>query len=577
MKYTVYYENPSLRFLKISLEFKVQSQQPYVDVQLPSWRPGRYELGNFAKNIVSFKVSNEKKQVLQARKIKKDRWSIETQQSKSIRIDYVYFASELNAGSTYLSENQLYMNPANCLLYVDEFRFQKHTLEILIPNNYHIACGLKSHKNILTAASYDELIDCPLIARNFFHKHTWIQNKTKFHIWISGNCKPDFIKIEKDFKAYINVQHDIFKSYPFEEYHFLYHLLDKNYYHGVEHQNSTVIVLGPGYNLMDPKEYEDFMGISSHEFFHAWNIKAIRPIEMYPYDYTRENYSPLGYVAEGVTTYYGDLCLCRSGYFSTEKYLSLLAENFTKYMDNEGRNNMSVAEASIDTWLDGYSKGVPHRKVSIYNEGSLLAFMTDTLLRKSSNNKNSLDDVMRDLYQLFAQKNKGYSEQDYWDIIHEKGLKNTTEIIQKFVWGTVNYRSIFEECLSFFGLVLIEKANERIAEQRLGLKLSDAGTVLNVHPNSPAWKSGITFGDILISIEAKEVKANPSAVEKWLSYYAKQKKIKLNVLRDDKTKEIEFILDKKSYYPKFQIQPSQKLSKQQSINLKNWLKNSQGL
>jgi predicted metalloprotease with PDZ domain len=181
----------------------------------------------------------------------------------------------------------------------------------------------------------------------------------------------------------------------------------------VEHTNSTVIALGPSYGVMNNKGYEDLLGVSSHELFHAWNIKTIRPVEMMPYDYSRENYSRLGYVAEGVTTYYGDVMLLRSGVFTEEQYLKTFNELLEKHFNNFGRLNLSVADSSFDTWLDGYKQGVPGRKASIYTEGALCAFMLDIIIRKNSNNKRSLDDLMRLLYEEFGKKQRGYSEGEY--------------------------------------------------------------------------------------------------------------------------------------------------------------------
>jgi predicted metalloprotease with PDZ domain len=172
-------------------------------------------------------------------------------------------------------------------------------------------------------------------------------------------------------------------------------------------------VLGPGNEFVNKDWYDEFLGISSHELFHTWNIKSIRPVEMMPYDYSKENYSRLGFVAEGVTTYYGDFLLYRSGVFSDADYFKTFNEQLQKHFDNFGRFNLSVADSSFDTWLDGYNPGVPNRKVSIYTEGCLIAFMTDICIRKQTSNAHSLDDVMRALFTEFGKKKIGYSENDY--------------------------------------------------------------------------------------------------------------------------------------------------------------------
>jgi predicted metalloprotease with PDZ domain len=163
--------------------------------------------------------------------------------------------------------------------------------------------------------------------------------------------------------------------------------------------------------------YDELLGVSSHELFHTWNVKNIRPKEMLPYKYNTENYATTGYIYEGITTYYGDLMLYRSGIFSDADYFRTLTQQFQKHLDNHGRFNYSVAASSFDTWLDGYVPGVPNRKVSIYTEGCLLAFIADAQIRKQTLNNSSLDDVMSALYNDFGKNNIGYTANDYQTII----------------------------------------------------------------------------------------------------------------------------------------------------------------
>ena len=183
--------------------------------------------------------------------------------------------------------------------------------------------------------------------------------------------------------------------------------------HGVEHADSTVIAMGKSNDDTDEEFHNDLLAISSHELFHLWNIKRIRPIEMWPYDYTKENYSTLGYVYEGITTYYGDLMLLRSGVWNWEQYLSSLNSDLQRHYNNSGRFNYSVAESSFDTWLDGYVPGIPARKTSIYIEGLLAALIADILIIKNSEGKYCLDNVMHDFYHDCYANGKGYSEVEY--------------------------------------------------------------------------------------------------------------------------------------------------------------------
>ncbi len=570
ISYKLIFENPHLHFLNIEMEIDLTHHNAeFIELQLPSWRPGRYELGNFAKNIVSFSVFNESNLPIPFKKTTKDLWLVKTNYNKKINVKYTYYAADLNAGSTLLNEEQLYVNPVNCLLYLKNNLDLPHQLQLIIPENFTVAGSLRNHstlKNTFIFSNYHQLADSPFIASNLLTNYQFNVADTSFHLWFMGICNPDFIKIEKDFTAFIEVQKNIFKEFPFKKYYFLFQILPKGFYHGVEHIDSTVIALGPGYNLMQNGGYQSFMGISSHELFHAWNIKSIRPIEMYPYQYDKENYYSTGYVAEGVTTYYGDLCLYRSGYFTEEKYFDILAETITKYMDNEGRNNMSVAQASIDTWLDGYVKGVPNRKVSIYNEGSLLAYITDTYIRKSTANNKSLDDVMRELYNEFSQKNKGFSEDDYWKIISRLSNISYTNVFESLVWDTKSYLPHIEECLEYYGLKLSKVDNPKKHERVLGFKLSENTTVGQIHNNSPAYVSGLTFGDNILFINNIDVKGNANAFEKWIQCF--EGEITLQVLRDDKFKTIT-IRDQhnSSFYPVYKISKKENINESEALNL----------
>ncbi|MGL5890681.1 MAG: M61 family metallopeptidase, partial [Bacteroidia bacterium] len=418
MHYIFSWTNAQSRYLTITaIAENVNSAS--VDVQLPAWRPGRYELGNFAKNVRGFRAETPDGRALVSRKITKDCWKVECRGEETVYFVYEYYAAELNAGSTWLDETQLYVNPVNCCVYLAGRLEEVCTLELQLPENWRVATALQQPAdNVLVASDFDRLADSPFIASPTLQHNFFVIDGVEFHLWFQGECRPDWPKIISDSFIYVNEIMQIFGSCPAEKYHFLYQILPHRFYHGVEHTDSTVIALGPPYRLMND-HYGDFLGVSCHELFHAWNIKAIRPAEMLPYDFTRENYSRLGYVCEGITTYYGDYLLFRSGVFTEHEYWHTFDERIQKHFDSHGRNFLSVADSSFDSWLDGYVPGAPHRKTSIYHEGCLLAFVTDMFIRRKTGNKHNLDMVMRRLWLEFGQKGKGYTETDYRRLVEE--------------------------------------------------------------------------------------------------------------------------------------------------------------
>jgi predicted metalloprotease with PDZ domain len=578
MLYTLSFKKPQQHFIDIELiQTNIQSDE--VTLQLPAWRPGRYELGNFAKNIQRFAAFDENNHNLHFEKISKDCWKIYTKSVKQLRVSYNYYAAEINAGSSYLDEQQLYVNPVNCCMYNTEAINEKGNLIINVPSDYKIAIALKakseSESTVFEFDDFHQLADSPFIASNNLKHHSFISNAITFHLWFQGECNPDFIKLEIDFKLFCELQLQLFGKAPFEHYHFLFQLLPYKFYHGVEHTASTVIALGPGYNLMKEKTYEDLLGVSCHELFHAWNIKTIRPIEMMPYNYKSENYSKLGYVCEGITTYYGDYLLFRSKVFSQEEYFKTFNERLQKHFDNFGRFNMSVAASSFDTWLDGYVPGIPNRKTSIYDEGCLLAFITDIFIRKNSANTYSLDDVMRYLNSEYALKFKGYSELDYKYAIEFFAGKSFDDIFSNYINGTNDYTALLDDVMDYLGCKLFIKPSERYHESALGFKINDnalATKIVSLYPNSAADKAGLALGDDIVSINDILIKSDGSGsnFSEWCTYFA-DKTILLNVVRFGQIKTI--TLDKKreeSFFKTYSIAKLENPTSLQKTNFSIW-------
>jgi len=542
VEYHVFHEHPHRKFIQFEAVFPNTPGQS-LQLQLPSWRPGRYELGNFAKNIRSFEAFDEKNQKLSNRKITKDLWEIQACSDSKITIKYHYYCAELNAGSSYTDTHLLYMNPVNCFFYNKANQEQPYRVTLNVNGDYKIACGLKKvAPNVLLATGFDELADAPILASPHLQEYHYISYNIPFSIWISGNIQFNKEKLINDFKAFTDEHFKLFGDIPCEEYHFLFHFPPYFVRHGVEHHNSTVIAMGPATEFTTGTGYTDLLAISCHELFHTWNIKNIRPIEMMPYDFTKENYSDLGYVAEGVTTYYGDLLLYRCGLIDENEWQGVLKEAIQEHLDNQGRFNISVAESSRDTWLDGYAAGIPWRKVSIYNEGCLIAYITDAFIQKATSKEKSLDDVMRLLYDRFGKKQIGYTSDDYKDIIEEVSGQKVDFIFEKLIYGTADYLPYLIEALNFFGYVLMEQASIKPSENHYGFSLDENSgkpTVTYVVENGPADQSGLWMGDEIVAI-------NGQAPYKNVQNLLRQASPPVNITIQRKHGIREIIVDKKS-------------------------------
>jgi predicted metalloprotease with PDZ domain len=519
--YTFGISNPSRQYIQIQVVFELVEDE--FIFRLPAWRPGRYELGNFAKNIKGLKVFNDKNKRIDVEKIEKDAWKVNASNTSLIRVDYAYYAAELNAGSTFLSNEQLYINPVNCCIYADSHSNESVRIQLNIPENWEIATSMDKEDVDLIADNFDELADSPLICSAGLQHQTYEASGVLFHVWFNGEVKPNWDRLLNDFKAFSEKQIEKFIEFPVKEYHFLIQIRPFKAYHGVEHCKSTVITLGPSYDVFGSL-YKELLGVSSHELYHTWNVKAIRPESMFPYDFSKENYSRLGYLYEGVTTYMGDLFLLKSGVFPLQQYLVEFKNQLQKHFDNQGRFNYSVADSSFDTWLDGYVPGAPARKVSIYTEGCLIAFVLDCMILQASGNKKSLDDVLRQLYFNFALAGKGVREENYLEALENVAGISFKEFFEQFVHGTNPFESILTTSLNYIGFELQQVPSSSYAAGRLGCKVlqTSAGfSVGSIFYGSPADLGGLMIGDEIIAVNGYACQTD---LESWLRYFESDEK-----------------------------------------------------
>lgn len=498
--------------LSIEVQISLSDNEPEVAVQLPSWRPGRYEIGNFAKQINKVQVLTKNGKKCQFNKVSKDKWLIKTAGTEEILFKYEVHTEVLNAGSTYRDNEIWLINPVNSLVFVEGYNSKSHLVHLYIPENWTIATALNQaktdKKHLFQAASYDHLADSPIVASDQLFSFNYSIDEHKFKVWFWGLSHQQFNDILRSqlpdqFKAFSKVQLATMKSFTESEFHFLMLIKKEAFYHGVEHLHSTVCVLGPSIDFFKPVFQENLLGVSSHELFHVWNVKRIRPHDMQPYNYASENYSNLGYVYEGVTTYYGDLFLYRSGVFNWYQFKTTFDDQLRKHYINYARHWHSVADASADTWLDGYVQGLYNRKTSIYTEGCLNAFMLDIKIRQASNQQFSLDDVMRSLDEHFGQKGLGYRRENLIELIQNCGYAEVETHFDRFIEGCDDYTEELRNCLNFVGLQLSAKRYFSEFEHRFGLLIqlvSDGLIIKNVAPESPAYYAQLIPGDKILSI-----------------------------------------------------------------------------
>ncbi len=500
--------------------------QPVVSVHLPTWRPGRYELGNFAQYTYAMQEDlGHSWETMQ--KLELHSWfrvSLELAEMEGIdplsqahlqeafTVRYRFRTHKMDAGSSWADDDVLYINPVNCLVYHPDLADLPCEVELVdVPKDWQLASQLPHDlRKTLRAENMQQLMDSPFIAAPEITSSSYQSGDVKFHIHSWGAIHFDYNKFTEEHKAFSDCQIAAFKGFPVDAYHFIYLFPPFPARHGVEHEASTVIAMGPAERMKEPAFYEETLAIGSHELVHTWNVKSLRPLEWAPYDFTMESPSRLGYVAEGVTTYLGDLFLFEAGIIDLDGWMKRFGAYVQKHIWNPGRLQTSLADSSFDTWLDGYAKPgaglppVPHRVANIYVEGAILAFLCDVNLNKSSGS--SLVDIMRELWQ-FAQaieaegRHAGLTEEAYWGCIEARAGDDLLDI-QADLCDDLPMDS-WEYLVEAFELQNIKASltrNDNPVHAAGALTRSREGgpaEVVSVWPDSPAWNAGLVTGALI--------------------------------------------------------------------------------
>ncbi len=468
-----------------------------IEVGLPNWTPGYYTTEDYARNVSRLTFADENGKGLYHRKTRDNLWILETQNAKEVKIEFDYTANSYDLNKSDITTNYAILNGTNFFFYV-----KNHTQDLpasvsfKLPEGWRVATGLSPTKNSLnfTAENYDELVDCPALVGEFDLitlnlrgiPHYWaIAPKSLIPIKSLEKYAADGLKI-------MDVHTQMFGEIPYKNYWTL-NIFNEKGFGGNEHSNSYLGLL-PN-RMATPETIKNALGTHSHEFFHAFNIKRIRPAEMFPYRYDERNYTPLLWISEGITNYYGARGLLRAGFSTPENYLKWQAQTMAAVQADESAKYVSVEEASIDTWLPDMFQGEQRFAPNYYSRGQIIGLLLDLAIRRDTNNAKSLDDVMRVLYQDFYKKNKGFTTFDLIGAINNLTKKDYKDFFEKYVGGTEPLP--YDEVLAFAGLRLVEIKTETPG---LGFKTQSGNVMSTITKDGAAEKAGIQKSDAFMGI-----------------------------------------------------------------------------
>ena len=513
------------------------------EVALPVWIPGSYLIREFSKNLQQLTARQDGQDVTLVQ-LDKHRWRVDCMADKPLVLSYTACAYDNSVRTAWLDTSRGFFNGTSLCLQVRGRENERHTLEIAstaATAHWSVATGLRALAagqngfGVYAASDYDELVDCPVEMGMF-----WVGRFKACgvpHQFVVAGAMPSFdgkrllADTQKICETAIRFWHGEAKT-PFRSYVFMLNAVGDGY-GGLEHRNSTALICGrrdlPRQGDAKTSDgYTTLLGLISHEYFHTWNVKRLRPAEFATYDYTLENYTELLWFFEGFTSYYDDLLLRRAGLIDDPTYLKLITRTINQVLQTPGRAVQTVAQASFDAWVKYYrqDENTPNATVSYYTKGSLVALCLDLVLR--SEGATTLDKVM---LALWARTQGGpMAESDLRDELQQLGGRSFDSELQSWVHSTDDLP--LAKVLAAHGVRLQAQAPQ--LAQRLGLRVTEnhGVQIKSVLRGGIAEKSGMAPGDEWLGVDVQQQGWRISKLDDVLFYAGTQTTLEALVARD---------------------------------------------
>ena len=555
ISYTVSMSKPHTHLLEVEIGVRASPvSRLESDLVMPVWTPGSYMVREFARHVQDFEATDAGGKALTWTKLNKNTWRIRTLGAGDWRATYRVYANELSVRTNELNSDHAFWNNAALLMYPEGFLGAPSTLQVIAPEPWRVATGLPpvpGQKNTFRAENFDVLYDAPVEVSNF--KTLSFEVKGVPHRIVidgEGNYEPE--KMRADVKKIVETQVELMGGeIPYQDYTFILHLRS-NAGGGLEHRNSTALGypsfgFGPERDEggsaaapagPPPRTYRGFLSLVSHEFFHLWNVKRIRPDTLGPFDYTKENYTKLLWVAEGITDYYDRLMLRRADLISEQDYRRDTARAIQDLQKTPGRLVQSAEEASFDAWIKYYrqDENSVNSQISYYDKGAILGLLLDLEIRKRSDR--SLDDVMRYLYNEFYKKDRNYTPEEFQKVCELMAGASLELFFSRYVRGREELD--YNGALAAAGLRLdvtgASDISKSLAEKAyFGADLvqeQDRLIVRRVYAGSPAYEQGLNAGDQIVALN--NMRANKDFFDARIAERRPADLITLTVFRFDK-------------------------------------------
>ena len=556
--YRLAMSQPSSHLFEVTIEVQVpaDTKPESLDFQMAKWSPGRYAVFDFAKNVQEFRAaagicpprSRCDQAMRPVTRVDDQTWRVPFMNSASLTITYRVFANDLSGTFSQLDSRHANFNGGSIFMYVVNHKQDPVSLSINPPPGWRIVNGRieKRDQREWHFPNWDILIDTPTEIAPDWTQDTFTVDGKQYHVVIhafgkQGNKRPALVR---DIEKIVRAEVGMWGPPEFDSYTFLLHFAnDGESGDGMEHLTSTQIIV-PG-ELADQTQYEEALATAAHEFFHVWNVKRLRPIELGPWDFTRPANTRGLWIAEGITNYYGHLMMRRAALWNDAKLLKTLAEQIDNVDNSPGSKLMSAEESSlsapfIDDAAHAQETNLANTAISYYPKGEIIGVVLDLLIRGKTKGNASLDDVMRRMYEDFYLKSskasyylrgRGFRNEDFERTVSDVAGADMSDFFKRYV------RSVetppYEEAFAQVGLQFIREPRGPVT---VGISADEGEKnnfkIATVRPGSPAAAAGLEEGDTIASLGG--TKLTPANLVKTVSRYKPGDRVPVVLQRDGK-------------------------------------------
>ena len=548
-RYTLNFDDAQHHYVSVRGVFDAPANQD-VELFMPVWTPGSYLVREYARNLEDVRAATADGKPLAITKSHKNRWLVHTGASKGLVVEYKLYCNELSVRTNFVDVDNAVLNGAPTFLAMVEAAPRSATVELALPEGWKPAVTgldpISGTPNQFAAKNFDELVDSPIIAGRDLPDQTFDIEGVPHHVAHLGDASQwDTEEVLADVEQLARAEARFWNVIPYEHYHFLNLILGGG--GGLEHLDSTLMMAGP-FRTRTRSGYRDWLGLVSHEFFHTWNVKRLRPVALGPFDYENENFTKSLWVAEGITSYYDDLLMRRAGLLDEKQYLEKLGGQIRSLQTTPGRLVQPLSQASYDAWIKYYrsDENSPNTATSYYTKGAVVAFLLDAEIRIASGGKKSLDDVMRLVYERYSGET-GYTPEQFRSTASEVAGTDLTAFFASAIDSTAELD--YSAATAYFGLNLQDRAkdedkkdeetddddNEDDPVAHLGLKMA-GNHVRQVIRDTPAYSAGFNAGDEIIAMAGYRMDADLTAL---LAKFRPEQTLVVTIARRGRLREIE--------------------------------------